>query len=148
MRLSGAADGRPLGFLGELHPLVASEWDLPRAAAFALDLDRVAEAARRELNFRPFAAVPALRQDVAVALPELLPASELLETVRRAGGEVLEEARVFDVYAGEQLGAGRRSVALALSFRDPERTLTEEDVAPARARIVAALEKLGGELRA
>jgi phenylalanyl-tRNA synthetase beta chain len=148
VRLLATADERALGFVGELHPLVASEWDLPRAAAFALDFDRVAEATPRELTFSPFAAVPALRQDVAVALPEQVPAAELLEAVRAAAGEALEEVRLFDVYTGEQLGPGRRSVALALSFRDPQRTLTEEDVAPLRGRIVAAVEQLGGELRA
>ncbi len=67
--------------------------------------------------------------------------------MRAAGGELLEEARVFDVYAGEQVGEGRRSLALALSFRALERTLTDEDVEPLRARIVAALREIGGELR-
>ena len=67
--------------------------------------------------------------------------------MRRAGGETLEEAEVFDVYTGAQVGEGRRSLALALSFRVLERTLTDEDVAPARARIVAALREIGGELR-
>jgi phenylalanyl-tRNA synthetase beta chain len=61
---------------------------------------------------------------------------------------VLEDVRVFDVYSGEQLGEGRRSLALALSFRARETTLTDEDVEPVRERIVAAVVKLGGELRA
>jgi len=60
---------------------------------------------------------------------------------------VLEEVRVFDVYSGEQVGEGRRSLALALSFRTIERTLTDEDIEPVRAKIVAALQELGGELR-
>jgi phenylalanyl-tRNA synthetase beta chain len=72
----------------------------------------------------------------------------VLAAVRSAAGPVLERAEVFDVYEGEQVGADRRSLALALTFRAPEQTLTEEDVAPARTRIVAALEELGGELRA
>ena len=71
----------------------------------------------------------------------------MLEAVRAAAGETLGEAEIFDVYAGEQVGEGRRSLALALSFRSLEGTLTDEDVAPARERIVAALERLGGELR-
>jgi phenylalanyl-tRNA synthetase beta chain len=69
--------------------------------------------------------------------------------VREAGGRLLTDARVFDLYHGEQVGAGRKSLALALAFRAPDRTLTDEDVAPLRDRIVAALrDSLGGELRA
>jgi phenylalanyl-tRNA synthetase beta chain len=141
------AGAETLGFLGELHPLVAEAWDLERTAAFAVDLGKVAAAAPAVVSFRAFPSVPALRQDLAVTLPEAVPAGEVLERVRGAGGEMLEDVSVFDVYTGEQVGAGRRSLALALSFQAPERTLTDEDVAPARARIVAALAELGGELR-
>jgi phenylalanyl-tRNA synthetase beta chain len=136
-----------LGWVGEVHPLVAASWDLERTAAFAIDLGRLAGAAPAVVSFRAFGAFPALRLDIALTLPEDVPASEVLRAVRAAGGAVLEQARIFDVYVGEQVGAGRRSLALALSFRDLERTLTDEDVAPVRERIVAALSGLGGELR-
>ena len=136
-----------LGFLGELHPLVAGAWGLERTAAFAIDLGELASIAPETVSFQPFGAFPALRQDLAVTLPESVTAEELLALVRRAGGETLEEAEVFDVYAGAQVEEGRRSLALALTFRALERTLTDEDVTPARARIVAALRELGGELR-
>ena len=77
-----------------------------------------------------------------------VPAAGVLETVRRAGGDLLAHTGVFDVYTGEQVGEGRVSLALHLEFRAPDRTLTDEDVAPVRDRIVAALqEELGGELR-
>ena len=143
-----AAAGRSmLGFLGELHPLVADAWGLERAAAFAIDLGKLAAIVPETVPFQPFVAFPALRQDLAVTLPELVGADELLALVRRAGGETLEEAEIFDVYTGSQVEAGRRSLALALTFRALERTLTDEDVAPARAQIVAALRELGGELR-
>jgi phenylalanyl-tRNA synthetase beta chain len=99
------------------------------------------------VRFGPFASVPPLRQDLAVALPDAVSAAEALDAVRAAAGEMLEDVSVFDVYAGEQVGEGRRSLALALSFRAREQTLTEEDVAPVRERIVAALRQLGGELR-
>ncbi len=136
-----------LGFLGELHPLVADAWGLERTAAFAIDLGELAAIAPETVAFQPFGAFPALRQDLAVTLPENVSAEELLALVRRVGGETLEEAEVFDVYAGAQVGEGRRSLALALSFRALDRTLTDEDVAPARERIVAALHEIGGELR-
>jgi phenylalanyl-tRNA synthetase beta chain len=139
--------GREVGFLGEVHPLVAGAWDLPRTSAFAVDLGALAAASPRVTAFRPFASVPPLRQDLAVALPEAISAAQALDRIRTAGGEMLDEVGVFDVYSGEQIGEGRRSLALALTFRSSDRTLTEDDVAPARERIVAALAELGGELR-
>ncbi len=144
----GAVDGRSmLGFLGELHPLIADAWGLERTAAFAIDLGELATIAPETVSFQPFGAFPALRQDLAVTLPESVSAAELLALVHRAGGATLEAAEVFDVYTGAQVGEGRRSLALALSFRTLDRTLTDEDVAPARAQIVAALREIGGELR-
>jgi phenylalanyl-tRNA synthetase beta chain len=141
------AGERALGFIGELHPLVAGSWDMERTAAFAIDLGRLAAASPEAIAFNGFAAVPSLRQDLAVILPEDVAAAQALQSVREAAGEMLDDVSVFDVYTGEQVGAGRRSLALALTFRALERTLTDEDVAPARERIVAALAELGGELR-
>jgi phenylalanyl-tRNA synthetase beta chain len=141
------AGGETLGFVGEVHPLVARAWDLELCAAFAVDLGKVAAASAPVIRFRPFASVPSLRQDLAVTLPEAVSAEQALERVRAVAGEMLDGVRVFDVYTGEQVGAGRRSLALALSFRASEKTLTDEDVAPARERVIAALAELGGELR-
>ncbi len=144
------AEGKPLtlGFVGELHPLVAGAWDIERTtAAFAIDLGKLALVAPEVVAFEAFGSFPVLRQDIAVTLPEDVPARDVLHGVRRAGGEELDGAEIFDVYTGSQVGDGRRSLALALSFRSPARTLTDEDVAPARERIVAALAELGGELR-
>jgi phenylalanyl-tRNA synthetase beta chain len=143
-------DGDPIGWLGELHPLVL-ERELESAAVVELDLDRLIAAAVRAEEARVYSdliSFPALRQDIAVALPQAVPAAAALEVVREAAGALLAQARVFDVYEGAQVGEGMRSLALALSFRAPDRTLADEDVAPLRERIVAALsERLGGELR-
>jgi phenylalanyl-tRNA synthetase beta chain len=144
------AEGKPLtlGFVGELHPLVAGAWGIERTtAAFAIDLGKLALVAPEVVGFEAFGSFPVLRQDIAVTLPEDVPARDVLHGVRRAGGEELDGAEIFDVYTGSQVGEGRRSLALALSFRSLERTLTDEDVAAARERIVAALAALGGELR-
>jgi phenylalanyl-tRNA synthetase beta chain len=141
----GEATG--LGFLGEVHPTVAASWGLERTVAFAIDLGKLAAVAPEVSEFRAFGSVPSLRQDIAVTLPEEVPARQVLHAVRTAGGEVLDGAEIFDVYSGAQVGEGRRSLALALSFRAEDRTLTDEDVAPVRERIVAALAELGGELR-
>jgi phenylalanyl-tRNA synthetase beta chain len=139
-------DGSPIGWLGELHPLVAETWELPGAAGFEIDLDRfVAHASRPD--YVDLIGYPPVRQDIAVVLPEQVPAAEVLDAVRSAAGKLLTDVRVFDVYSGPQVGEGRRSLALALAFRAPDRTLADEDVAPVRERIVAALGGLGGELR-
>ena len=136
-----------LGFVGELHPLVAETWDIAGAVAFAIDLGKLAALAPPVVAFTAFGPFPALRQDLAVTLPESVSAAEALERVRAAAGRTLDDVRVFDVYTGAQVGEGRRSLALALSFRALDRTLTDEDIEPVRARIVAALQELGGELR-
>jgi phenylalanyl-tRNA synthetase beta chain len=141
------AGEQALGFVGELHPRVAADWDLQRTAAFAIDIGKLAAASPEAIPFLAFPTVPSLRQDLAVTLPDEVAAAQVLASAREAAGEMLADVSVFDVYAGEQVGAGRRSLALALTFGAPDRTLTDEDVAPARERIVAALTGLGGELR-
>jgi phenylalanyl-tRNA synthetase beta chain len=136
-----------LGFLGEVHPLVAGAWDLERTAVFVVDLGKVAALSPPVVAFRSFPAVPSLRRDLAVTLPEAISAAQALDAVREAAGEVLDDVSVFDVYTGRQVGEKRRSLALALSFRSAERTLTDEDITPVRQRILATLQELGGELR-
>jgi phenylalanyl-tRNA synthetase beta chain len=147
--LAGAAQ-EPVGWIGELHPLVAREYDLTdAAAAFEVDLGRLVRHADAVPTYRDLTSFPALRQDLAVAVSDDVPADAVVALVRRAGGDLLADARVFDVYRGAQVGEGRTSLALALQFRAPDRTLSDEDVAPLRERIVEALRnELGGELRA
>jgi phenylalanyl-tRNA synthetase beta chain len=141
------AGERRLGFLGELHPLVAAGWDLGRAAVWALDLGVLAELAPEVAAYRPFAAYPAVREDLAVVVDDSVPAGDVTAVVREAGGEALVDASIFDVYRGEQVGEGGVSLALHLEFRAADRTLTDEEVAAIRARIVAAVAELGGAIR-
>ncbi len=149
--------GERIGWIGELHPLVAREWDLEGVAALELDLDRLlAAAVARRHEYRDVISYPGVSRDIAVVLPGDVPAARVTEIVRAAAGDLLEHVRVFDVYEGpalrppssELLGEGRRSLALSLRFQSSERTLTDADVVPLRERIVVALEELGGELRA
>ncbi len=151
-----SAEGVPVGWLGELHPLVARTWDVHGAGAaqtglavLEVDLDRLIAATPPDPEYVDLISYPVLRQDLAVILPADVPAADVLATVRSAAGSLLDDVAVFDVYVGPQVGEGRRSLALALSFRAPERTLTDKDVAPVRGRVVEALTSaLGGELRA
>ena len=142
------AGGVEVGWIGELHPLVARAWDLEAAALFEVDLDRVLGHADAVPQYRDLTSFPALRIDLSATLPDDVPAAQVVHAVREAGGKLLADVRVFDLYRGAQVGEGRKSLALALTFRAPDRTLADEDVAPLRARIVAALhDGLGGELR-
>ena len=138
-----------LGFVGEVHPLVAASWDIEQpVAAFALDLGKIIDAVPEPAGYADVVSYPPLRQDLAVILPVDVPAGRAAEVIRGAGGALLAGAEVFDVYTGAQAGEGRRSLAFALTFRAADRTLTDEDVAPVRDAIVAALrDELGGELR-
>ena len=113
------------------------------------DFDRVLPALAEEVEkYRDLTSFPSLRQDIAVVVADDVPAQRVVDVVRAAGAPVLAGAEVFDVYRGAQLGEGRVSLALHLEFRAADRTLTDEDVAPVRERVVAALrEQVAGELR-
>jgi phenylalanyl-tRNA synthetase beta chain len=132
------------GWLGELHPsLLEGIW-----GAFELDVPTLTAAVPERILYEDVISYPAVRQDIAVVVAEEVESGALVEAAREAGGDLLREARVFDVYRGAQAGEGRKSVALRLSFQSPERTLTDEDAAELRARIVARLAELfGAELR-
>ena len=140
--------GVPVGWVGDVHPLAASQWDLDRVAAFEVDLDAVIAHAAPVAQYEDLTSFPELREDIAVVVGADVPAATVLRTVRDAGGRLLARAEVFDVYRGEQIPAGRTSLAIALTFRARDRTLTDADVAPVREKIVARLAaQLGGELR-
>jgi phenylalanyl-tRNA synthetase beta chain len=143
-----AVAGVPAGWIGELHPLVGRSWDVEDATAFEVDLaPLLAVASAGEETFEDVTTFPAVHQDLAVVVPVEVPAARLREAVLAAGGDLLRAADVFDLYEGEQVGEGRKSVALRLEFRAADRTLTDEEVAAKRAAIEAELENLGGALR-
>jgi phenylalanyl-tRNA synthetase beta chain len=143
-----AIGGVAAGWLGELHPLVTRAWELPAAVAFELEAaPLLAASAAGEEAYEDVTTFPAATRDLAVVVPVEVPAAQVRATVLAAGGELLRAAEVFDLYAGEQLGEGRKSLALALEWRAPDRTLTDEDVSAGRDAIVAALAAIGGSLR-
>jgi phenylalanyl-tRNA synthetase beta chain len=143
-------DGKPIGWLGELHPSVAADWELTSAvAAFEVDLDAAIASVPGPVHYEDYTSFPEVRQDLAVVVPRSVAAAELIAAVRAAGGPLLASVEVFDVYSGKQIGDDEVSLALRLAFRSPERTLTDEEVAERRAAIEAALaEKVGGRIRA
>jgi phenylalanyl-tRNA synthetase beta chain len=136
------------GWLGEIHPLVCREWDLEAAVAFEVDLaPLVAASPVGEETYEDVISYPAVHEDVAVVVDEAVPAAEVRRAVLDGGGELLRSAAIFDVYRGEQLGERRKSLALRLSFRAADRTLTDEEVAERRRAIETAVAKIGGSLR-
>ena len=142
-------DDEVVGWVGELHPLVARAWELEGVvAAFEVDLDAVVAHAVAVPYFEDLTSFPPVRQDLAVIVADDVTADAVVGAVRGAGGKLLQGVRVFDVYRGTQVGEGRKSLALALTFQAPDRTLSDEDVAPVRAKVVKALAaRVGGELR-
>jgi phenylalanyl-tRNA synthetase beta chain len=145
-------EGAPsLGWIGEIHPRVLAAWDLDPAmpvAAFELDLTALAALAPESQTFAPIEQFPPVVQDVAVVVEQTVPAAEVEAAVREGGGELLRQIEVFDLYTGDQVGEGNKSLALRLEFRAPDRTLTDEDVAERRTAIEETLAAIGGKLRA
>jgi phenylalanyl-tRNA synthetase beta chain len=146
-------DAQDIGYIGELHPLVMREMGLGELerppAVFEIDLGAVVStAAKTTRRYEDLITYPPVHQDIAVVVDEAVEAQTVVDAVRSAGGPELRSVRIFDLYRGEQVGEGRKSLALRLEFRSPERTLTDEEVAAIRARIEARLaQEVGGTLR-
>lgn len=145
-----AKDGARLGLLGELHPRVREVFGLPESPTILADLDvnalRAAVSGAAEVVDPP--RFPAVVEDLAVIVNEDVPAAQIEQTVIRAGGNLLRGARLFDVYRGEQIGAGKKSLAFSLTYQADDRTLTDKDIEKPRAKIIRAVEgQLGGTIR-
>ena len=143
------AAGGTFGMLGELDPATAERLGFPnRVAAAELDLGRLLERAADPPPAKEPPRFPPVLLDLAVVVREAVEASEVLELARMAGGALLVDGRVFDVYRGEQVGAGAKSLALSLTFRRADRTLTQDEAIQARDAIARALQsRLGAEVR-
>ncbi len=141
----GKAAESEAGVLGELHPAhLEGAW-----GAFELDLESLFAVVPERVVYEDVITYPAVNQDIAVAVDEDVEVGALVDAAREAGAPLLRDALVFDTYRGEQVGVGRKSVAIHLAFQSPERTLTDEEAAELRGRIVDRLaEAFGAELRA
>ena len=142
--------GQVLGVFGELHPNLRRRYEMPEAAVLAADLDLgvllSAVPARHEVVAAP--PFPPVLEDLAIVVDESLPAEAVEVVLRQAAGALLAELRLFDLYRGESIGAGKKSLAYALKYQAQDRTLTDSEVAALRTAIVRALgEKLGAQLR-
>ncbi|MGP5054196.1 phenylalanine--tRNA ligase subunit beta [Brachybacterium paraconglomeratum] len=143
-------DSRVVGAAGELHPAVLKEFDLPaRSAAFELDLEAVIAAAPAVVRAVPVPTYPPAKEDFAFVVEESVPASAVEAAIVVGAGDLAERVHLFDVFTGEQIGEGKKSLAFAIRLRSGEGTLTAEQIGETRRRIIAAVQSaVGGVLRA
>jgi phenylalanyl-tRNA synthetase beta chain len=144
-----SVQGQVIGHAGELHPRVVDALDLPpRTVAFEIDLDALLAAVPEAVGAPEFSTMPVAKEDLAVVVADEVAAEDVRRALLRGGGELVESVRLFDTYVGEQVGPGRRSLAFALRFRAPDRTLSAAEVAEVRAAALAsAAAECGAVLR-
>jgi len=143
--------GVETGVLGEVHPTVCEAYDLGerRVCLAEFNLEKLLATAGRPVQVVPVSTYPAVYEDLAIVVDEGTPAAQVRDVIARAGGKVLRKVELFDVYRGAQIGAGKVSLAYALTYQADDRTLNDKAVAQIRARIVRRLEReLGATLRA
>ncbi|MER5256435.1 phenylalanine--tRNA ligase subunit beta [Streptomyces sp. NPDC002855] len=138
-----------IGYAGELHPRVVKALGLPaRTCAMELDLDRLEDASSGVPQGPKISTFPVATQDVALVVDEGVPSADVEKVLREGAGELLESIRLFDVFTGDQVGAGKKSLAYALRFRAADRTLTVDEASAARdAAVALAAERTGAVLR-
>ena len=139
-----------VGHAGELHPQVASEFALPaRTSAMELDLDLLATHGQTSTRAPHFSTQPVAKEDLALVVDAGVASADVAAALKRGGGDLVESVRLFDVYSGDQLGAGERSLAFAIRLRADDHTLTPDEVASVRADALAEAERAtGATLRA
>ncbi len=143
-----SVDGTVVGHAGELHPTVCEAYGLPaRTCAAEIDLDLLLELAPDSGQVAEISSHPVAKEDVALVVDESVPSADVQAALVRGAGDLLESVRLFDVYVGEQIPAGKKSLAYALHFRAPDRTLKDKEAIAARDAAVAAAGELGAELR-
>jgi len=137
------AGEKKVGTFGELHPLVRRSYDLPDqpVCVAEFELDVLLDTALTSHAYESISRFPAVREDMAVVVDEAVPAAQVETTLWNAGGNLLRDVRLFDLYRGEQVGTGRKSLAYRLVYQADDRTLTDDDAAKIRARIIKALER-------
>jgi len=139
-----------VGMVGELHPHINEALGFPaHSAAFELDLTALfATLSGKPVQAKPISTFPPVKQDLAFTVSTDVTAAELKQVIVEAAGDSLESIELFDVYTGDQLGEDEKSLAYAVTFRAPDKTLASEDSEAIRKRIVDEASKLGAQLRA
>ena len=143
-----ALNGVEMGFLGEVHPQVAAAWDLPGRAFLArIDFDALVRHVSLVRKYQNFSKFPVVERDLALLVPQKMPSANLTDAARRAGGALLQSVDVFDIYDGQGIPEGFKSVAIGMSFQAPERTLVESEIEEVVGKIIAEEQRLGAQVR-
>jgi len=143
------AGDRHIGVFGEAHPRVRENFDLPAdpVCIAELDIEALQELAAPK-RFKSLPRFPAVREDIAIVVDEETPAARIQSLIEEAGGSMLRSVALFDLYRGDKIGAGKKSLAYALTYQHDERTLTDDEAAKIRTRIIKKLQDAAGaELR-
>lgn len=140
-------ENKVVGFIGELHPTLAADNDLKRTYVFELNFDALMAVSVGYINYQPIPRFPGISRDIALEVNQNIPAADLLSTIHAHGGNILKDTLVFDVYQGEHLEKGKKSIAIRLNYLDTEETLTDERVSKVQAEIEAALIEQGAVIR-
>lgn len=141
-------DGKLVGFIGEVHPLVAQEYKIPATYVFELNLEELLAADKRDKHYEPISKYPAVMRDLALLVDEDVTNAQVVAAIREKGGAFLEHVRLFDVYTGAHLPAGKKSLAYTLVYHDQHETLKEDMVNEAQKKVEKNLEdKLGAKIR-
>ncbi|EOB8473321.1 phenylalanine--tRNA ligase subunit beta [Staphylococcus aureus] len=140
-------ENKVVGFIGELHPTLAADNDLKRTYVFELNFDALMAVSVGYINYQPIPRFPGMSRDIALEVDQNIPAADLLSTIHAHGGNILKDTLVFDVYQGEHLEKGKKSIAIRLNYLDTEETLTDERVSKVQAEIEAALIEQGAVIR-
>lgn len=135
--------GACVGLAGQLHPAVCRNFGLPETAcAFEIDFEKFTEAMpKKDLQVKPVSAFPPAKEDIALVVDSDIPAVDVQQVIAKQAGDLLEEVRLFDVFSGEQLGAGKKSLAFSLKIRSAEGTLSADEIQAVRNRIIKATAK-------
>ncbi|CAM5201784.1 Phenylalanine--tRNA ligase beta subunit OS=Ureibacillus acetophenoni OX=614649 GN=pheT PE=3 SV=1 [Ureibacillus acetophenoni] len=140
-------DGERVGIIGGLHPAERKNADLKETFVAELNLYAIINATTESLVYIPVPRFPEITRDIALVLDREKPAGEIVSVIRGAGTKLLKDVKVFDVYEGEKMEVGKKSVAFSLTYFDSERTLTDEEVTNAHNKVLKALEAAGAEVR-
>lgn len=140
--------GEIVGYLGEVHPLVCKNYDIgTRAYIAVLDMPHIVEKATFDRKYEGIAKYPAVTRDISMVVPKAVMAGQIEAMIEQRGGKLLESCQLFDIYEGEQIKEGYKSIAYSITFRAKDRTLEEGDVSGAMKKILNGLESMGIELR-
>ncbi|HHM2865055.1 TPA: phenylalanine--tRNA ligase subunit beta [Staphylococcus aureus] len=140
-------ENKVVGFIGELYPILAADNDLKRTYVFELNFDALMAVSVGYINYQPIPRFPGMSRDIALEVDQNIPAADLLSTIHAHGGNILKDTLVFDVYQGEHLEKGKKSIAIRLNYLDTEETLTDERVSKVQSEIEAALIEQGAVIR-